>query len=274
MNADTVRQMYDDGLRRWPSLTLEHAVFVNYCAALFATSGEALPAEGAELVLCCACAQGDAEALRLFERETLHVARAAIAGVRRDREFLQETLQEVWDKLFCPPNAKIAKYTGRGPLQAWVRVTVTRAALDRCRALGLTTARETELTDRLAAPRQGIELLLSRARYGAAFQNALREAVAALPPRDRNALRMHVCGQCSIDEIGRAYGVHRATAARWLERARTTIRDGVRGSLLRGGFKLTESEYSSLARGMASELEMGLSGSFVQVPEPPPTAGS
>jgi RNA polymerase sigma-70 factor (ECF subfamily) len=271
MNAETVRQMYLDGQRRWPSLALGFDSFVSYCEALPAV--EATPTEGADLLLCCACSQGNPEALRLFERETLHVARAAIAGLRRDREFLEETLQEVWEKLFCGPGAKIKKYTGRGPLQAWVRVTATRAALDRCRMLGISTARETELTDRLAAPRPGMELLMSRARYGGAFQSALRDAVAGLPARERNALRMHVCGGCSIDEIGRAYRVHRATAARWLERARLAIREGVRGSLLRGGIKLTESEYSSLARGMASELELRLSGSFAQAAEQPTTPG-
>ena len=271
MDTEAVKRMYLDGVRRWPSLALGFQTFASYCDALPAV--DAAPAEGADLLLCCACSRGDAEALRLFERETLQVARAAIASLRRDREFLDETLQEVWDKLFCGPNAKIKKYTGRGPLQAWVRVTATRAALDRCRTLGLRTARETELTDRLAAPRPGMELLLSRARYSAAFKSSLRDAVAGLPARERNALRMHVCGHCSIDEIGRAYGVHRATAARWLERARLAIREGVRGSLLRGGIKLTESEYSSLARGMASELELRLSGSFAQPAEQPPTPG-
>jgi RNA polymerase sigma-70 factor (ECF subfamily) len=268
MVAEVLRPLYLDGLRRWPSLALDFEVFGSYCEALLA-GGAPAPSEGADLFLCCACLRGDPEALQLFERETLSVTRSAIANVRRDAEFLQETLQEVWDKLFSPPHAKLAKYTGRGPLQAWVRVTVTRAALDRCRALGLSTARETELTDRLAAPKPGIEFLLSRARYGAAFQAALRDAVVALPARERNALRMHVCGHCSIDEIGRAYGVHRATAARWLERARLAIRDGMRGNLLRGGIKLTESEYSSIARGMASELEFRLSGSFLQAPGQP-----
>ncbi len=268
MNAETVRQCYRDGLERWPSLTLAFESFADYWQTLFDVGDEIAPSEGGDLVLCCACLAGDPEALRLFERETLHIARAAIAHVRREREFLQETQQEVWDKLFRRPNPKIAKYKGRGSLQAWIRVTASRAAVDRCRALGVTTTRETELTERLAALSPGVEILLSRARYGAAFQSALQKAVAALSPQDRNALRMHVCGHCSIDEIGRAYGVHRATAARWLERARSAIREGVRGHLLRGGIKLTDSEYSSIARGIASELELGLSVSILQTPEP------
>jgi RNA polymerase sigma-70 factor (ECF subfamily) len=271
MDVERVRQLYRDGVRRWPTLVLDFETFARYCEELCAS--DETPVEGADLLLCCACSLADPEALKLFERETQNVARTAIAGLRRDREFVDETLQEVWDKLFCGANAKVRKYTGRGPLQAWVRVIATRAALDRCRALGLSTARETELTDRLAAPRPGMEVLVSRARYGAAFQSALRDVVARLPARERNVLRMHVCGRCSIDEIGRAYGVHRATAARWLERARLAIREGVRGGLLRGGIKFTDSEYSSLARGMASELELGLSGSFVHPTEPSPTPG-
>jgi RNA polymerase sigma-70 factor (ECF subfamily) len=271
MNVDAVRQMYLDGQRRWPSLVLGFDTFASYCDAL--PGLDATSAEGAGLLLCCACSGGDAEALHLFQRETLHVARSAIASVRHDREFVDETAQEVWEKLFCGPAPKIRKYTGRGPLQAWVRVTATRTALDRCRALGLSTARETELTDRLTAPWPGMELLMSRARYRAAFQRALRDAVCALPARERNALRMHVCGRCNIDEIGRAYGVHRATAARWLERARLAIRDGVRGGLSREGIKLTDSEYSSLARGLASELELRLSGSFAQTAEQPQPPG-
>jgi RNA polymerase sigma-70 factor (ECF subfamily) len=274
MYAEWVRQIHLEAVRRWPSLTLDVEAFARYCETLPVTEAEVAPSDGAGLVLCCACLRGDPEALRLFEKESLHVARGAIASVQREREFLEETLQEVWEKLLCPPNAKIAKYTGRGPLQAWVRVTALRVALDRCRRLGLSKTRDSDLCDRLASPQPGIEFVVSRDLYGAAFQAGVHEAVAALPPRDRNALRMHVCGGCNIDEIGRAYGVHRATAARWLDRAKHAIWEGVRGSLLRGGIKLTDSEYSSLARGVASQLDLGLSGSFVQTPERPTTNGS
>jgi RNA polymerase sigma-70 factor, ECF subfamily len=266
MTAGVVEHMYQEGLRKWPGVPLTYEAFARHCATVMGTDGATEVREGADLFLCCACALGDARALRVFQREAVPVARMAVAGVRRDRDFIEETLQEVWDKLLCGPSAKVAKYSGRGPLQAWVRVTATRAAFDRCRSLGVTTARQVELTDALAAPECSAELALSRVRYGAVFQSALREAVANLSARERNALRMHVCGQCNIDEIGRAYDVHRATAARWLERARLSIVDGVRAGLRRRDVKLTDSEFVSMAQGLASVLELRLSGSFVQSP--------
>ena len=74
-------------------------------------------------------------------------------------------------------------------------------------------------------------------------------------------LRMHVAGQCSIDEIGRAYNVHRATAARWLDRTRTRIYDEVRQELCVKRAHLTASEFKSLATIMGTELELSLSRS-------------
>ena len=144
-------------------------------------------------------------------------------------------------------------------------MAVTRAALDRCRELGVATARHAELSEELAVAPHGVDLALLRARYAGTFQAALRDAVRALPARERNALRMHVGGGCSIDQIGVAYGVHRATAARWLERARESIAQGVRHALSLRNVELTQSEFQSLGHALASELELRLSGSFVEV---------
>jgi RNA polymerase sigma-70 factor (ECF subfamily) len=262
MGAESsVREMYLEGRRRWPLATLAFDAFERHCRRVFgADASNDVKREGADLYLCCACAAGDSEALRTFEREGLDVARAAIARVDRDADFVQETLQEVWDKLLVGPRAKVAYYAGRGPLQAWIRVTATRAALDRCRARGATAAREAELSDRLAATGPSPELALTKARYGGAFQKALRAAVAALSGQERNVLRMHVVGQCGIDEIGRAYNVHRATAARWLERARARIYDAVRRELSNRNPELSDSEFRSLARAMGSELTLSLTG--------------
>jgi RNA polymerase sigma-70 factor (ECF subfamily) len=264
MSVGVVQRMYQEGLRKWPDVPLGFDEFARHCEALFGSQGAADKCEGADLFLCCACTLGDARALRTFEREVVPVARVAVARIRKDREFVDETLQEVWDKLLLGPRAKVAKYSGLGPLAAWVRVAATRTAIDRCRSLGVAVTRQVELSDALAAPEHSAELALARARYGELFQNALRDAVAKLPMRARNVLRMHVCGHCNIDEIGRAYDVHRATAARWLERARTAIAEGIRVALAERDVRLTDSEFISVARGLASVLELRLSGSFVQ----------
>src|SRR3569623_1401885 len=59
-----------------------------------------------------------------------------------------------------------------------------------------------------------------KAEYRTEFAIALREAIAVLGAEDRTLLRQSIVDELSIDAIGVAYGVHRATAARWLPRAR------------------------------------------------------
>jgi len=254
------RQMYLEGQRRWPLVRLDFAAFREHCErVLGAEPYDEAPTDGADLYLCCACARGDREAVHAFEREGLPVARAAVARVARSADFLQEVLQEVWDKLLVGPQAKVLKYSGKGPLQAWVRVVATRLALDHSRARGALAARRAELSDQLAARDPSPEVRMTRARYGLEFQKALRKAVSGLSVEARNVLRMHVVGQCSIDEIGRAYNVHRATAARWLERARTQIYENVKKDLNIGGTGMNDSEFKSLARVMGSELSLSLS---------------
>jgi RNA polymerase sigma-70 factor, ECF subfamily len=259
---DAVRAMFLEGKRKWPLVELGFDVFFGHCSRVLPPGdSHALPREAASLYLCCACAEAQPEALRSFESEGMSVAKAAIARIDRSSDFVQDTLQEVWDKLLLGSEAKVRLYSGRGPLKAWVRVAATRVALDRYRARNRLTARHVELTDKLAAPCGSPEARLLKARFGKAFHQALRAAVAALSAQERNVLRMHVVGQCSIDEIGRAYNVHRATAARWLDRSRARIYEQVRYELCVRHEKLTASEFKSLATLMGSELELSLSGS-------------
>lgn len=258
MSVESVRQMYLDGQRRWPRVRLEFDEFERYCERVLGGDSDEVQREAADLFLCCACVATEPEALSTFESEMLGVAKAAILRVSRDADFVQETLQEVRRRLLAGPDAKVRQYSGRGPLKAWVRVAAARLAIDRSRNRGLLLAREVELSESLAAAEQSPEALITKERYGRVFQEALREAILALAAQDRNVLRMHVAGRCSIDEIGRAYNVHRATAARWLDRVKTHIYESVRRELGNHRATLTPSEFKSIARLMGSELELNL----------------
>ena len=261
-SEDAVRQMFLEGQRKWPRVKLGFDVFYGHCNRVLEPSDVVAPLrEAADLYLCCACAEAQPEALRLFESEGSGVAKAAIARIDRSSDFVHDTLQEVWDRLLLGAEPKVRLYSGRGPLKAWVRVAATRVALDRHRARSRLAGQHVELTDRLAAPGGGPEAALLKARFGHAFHQALRDAVSGLSRQDRNVLRMHIAGHCSIDEIGRAYNVHRATAARWLDRTRTRIYEEVRQELCVKRANLTASEFKSLATMMGHELELSLTRS-------------
>ncbi len=262
MNAqDTLREMHAEGIRKWPSIRVTLEDYQRHCDQICGNTRpiEELRMHAADIYLCCACVHRNTVALGVFEREAEEVVRGAIARVHREREFVRETLQEFWKKLLAGPDAKVNDYSGRGPLQAWLRIAAARLALDRHRAERLVAGRETDLGDCLADQAFGPESTLTRARFHEPFQEALHHAIAGLTHKDRNLLRMHVVGRCSIDQIGRAYKVHRATAARWLEQAREHILRDVRAELELVGPHLTDSEFQSVARVMGGELGLEVS---------------
>ena len=258
---DDLQDLYLAGQRRWPDVHVDEGRFGRHCRAVLGErcGSEVLPHAG-DLYLACACAAQDRRALELFEHEATGIARAAIARIHQEPEFVAETLQALWQKLLFAPRPSIEQYSGRGPLQAWVRVAATRLALDSARALKLAAAREAELGEGLFDPWAGSpESRLTRTRYEGAFRGAVESALGTLSAQERNLLRMHVLGHCSIDQIGRAYGVHRATAARWLERARSHVFESVRQQLAEQSIQLTENELQSIARIVGGGLELGSS---------------
>ena len=116
---------------------------------------------------------------------------------------------------------RIADYAGRGPLGAWVRVAAVRVAIDLRRSQGQEPLPASGEHD--ASPADDPELALLKARHSAAYADALRAAMASLSAKERNLMRMHFVDGLSIDRIGVAYQVHRATAARWIEALRERL---------------------------------------------------
>src|SRR5436190_718530 len=60
-------------------------------------------------------------------------------------------------------------------------------------------------------------------RYFPAFKGAFEAAVATLSSRERSLLELTILKRVSIDKLGALYGVHRATAARWVQSARENL---------------------------------------------------
>src|ERR671925_682152 len=99
MDAEAVQRMYRAGKEQWPGVDLPFQSFAEHCARVLAEGGHDAEAYAAELYLCCACASGIAEATYAFEREVGGAARSAIARINHDPDFVQEVLQELWNKL-------------------------------------------------------------------------------------------------------------------------------------------------------------------------------
>jgi RNA polymerase sigma-70 factor (ECF subfamily) len=126
---------------------------------------------------------------------------------------------------------KLGEYAGRGSLAGWLKVVAVRLALTRLRSRRAPdTPTDDEATFELPSPLEP-ELDLLRAQYSGAFKVAFQSALQELDPRDRELLRLHFLENMTVDQIGASYRVHRATAARWVARARGALLEGTKGRL-------------------------------------------
>jgi RNA polymerase sigma-70 factor, ECF subfamily len=211
-----------------------------------------------DLYLACACGRLDSHALAIFEQRYLPPAQRALARLDAPRSVTDDLVAGLREKLFFgAPGARplITEYGGRGGLGAWVRSVVVHAALNAMRKEDKTTALE-EAPD-LVDPGDP-ELAYLKSTYGVEFKTALGEGMSLLSDRERNVLRQRYLDGLNIDALGRLYGVHRATVARWITEACDALLSNVRVNLARR-LALTESELDSVIRMGRSGLDVTLS---------------
>ncbi len=213
----------------------------------------------ADLFLAWSCAQHDPAALASFEQRFLQRVSVDVGRMGLDDGLIDEVRQELRIRLLIGQEPRIAQYTGRGALAAWVRIAAVRSALTLIeRNKKHPRPAEMNALRSLVGDETSPELAALRHRYGGAFQAGLERSLEALEPRDKTLLRMHFIDQLNIDMIGRIYRVHRATAARWLVAIRRQVLESLRKELaleLRAG---TSSEFRSLLAVLRSDLDISL----------------
>lgn len=250
---------WTEATTRWPGVTLPPEALAEHLVERVRsprTPDDLERAEIADLYLACACAAGDDDALAAFERRFDDAIGSAARGAPEARR--AELRQLLRHKLFVGPTAKIGEYLGRGSLEGWVRVTARRTHLDLTRGIERrrdAPAADETLMDRAAG--EDLELEFLKGHYRREFRAAFGEAMQALTPRDRNVLRQHLIHRLSIDEIGAIYDVHRATGARWVQRARGALLAGTRGRM-RDRLRIEEDELDSIMRLIDSRLEVSV----------------
>ena len=212
-----------------------------------------------ELYLGVACAAGSRAALSALDR--MYIARVGdmIARRRLPAHAVDDVRQTVRERLLAGQPPYIASAAGRGSLDGLVAVIATRAALDWLRSHARAAARhgDDDRTAELAATGDPERDHL-RARYRDDLKAAFEAAVADLEPRERTMLRFHLVDGMTIDALARLYQIHRATAARQLDKARDRVASGVRRQLERAT-GIHGDELRELAELVSSQLDLSLS---------------
>ena len=189
-----------------------------------------------QLVLAAACIEGNAIAIAILEREHLAVVAEVLRRARYDAALVDETIQVLRYRLLVatPERApQLLGYRGRGTLTGWLRVTALRQA----RALLGPRVQAASEHD-VAAAQESFQAAIVARDHGHAVRRLLRDAIAALDARAREALRLEVVEGLPHHAIADHLGVHRTTVVRWVEDARNTLAVAVR-------------------RGLRKELEIG-----------------
>lgn len=256
-----------DARAAWPAVTVGDERFVSYLATRIPEDGPVLSGidrlRTTDLWLACACGDLDPDALAAFEGAYGSEINIALASLGVPPHVADEARQTVRMRLFvAAPGVQpvIGRYGGRGDLRAWVRATSVRAAIDILRG-----ASKEVPTDNVGLddPTPAFDPVLSelRERYGAGFKQAFSEAFAALSRRDRSILRYRFVDGLDIDGIGAIYRVHRATAARWLQRIRAELSNDTRARLA-AQLAVPSTELDSILRFIGSELDVSISSAL------------
>jgi RNA polymerase sigma-70 factor (ECF subfamily) len=214
----------------------------------------------ADLYLAFACAAGNPQAIAAFDRELIPVVAAAAQRIDRAPEFVDEIVQLARERLLIADgaSARIAEYSGQGPLRAWVRIAAMRIAMNQLRARKRDMLVDDEAFFDVVGDGSDDERKQARDRYGEMCSEALRAAFAKLTPRERNLLRMHHLHGLTVDELAPTFRVHRATVARWIQAARERLLGETRAGL-RERLAVGDATVDSILRELEGRIEISVS---------------
>jgi RNA polymerase sigma-70 factor, ECF subfamily len=257
-----LRHIVDKATRVWPQMAIDPGRLIEQLARVI---GDDVAQGLAELyvedfALALACIDERPGALTQIERLCGPAIDAAVARIDRSPELRDEVRQTLWQRLFVgtPGQApRMLSYAGRGPLAGWVAVAAQRIALDMRRASARVGATDPG-ADQLLPADDHPEADYMRMRYKTEFEEAVRDALGALPDRDRLLLRLTAVSGLSHEQIANIYKVNQSTVTRWIARARAEVLEATERSVCRK-LGVPREDFMSLAGMLVSRIDLSIS---------------
>lgn len=258
---EALRTLYKEGQDAHGSLDVSETAFATHLGKVLPQGPVSSLAglSGAGLYLAAACLTLRPGALQCFDREILSKLRVAVVRMDGGEALADDVEQHLRVLLFAPPEGKrslLLTYSGKGALGSWMKVVGVREAQRLRKAAPVSYDPEEAMAD---LPTQGAdpELRFLKFQYRQDFKECFAAAMASLDDRARAVLRMSLIQGLSVDEVGKVYAVHRATAARWIAAAREQLIDGTRKRLAEK-LGLQSKELKSLMGLVKSNLSISL----------------
>ncbi len=228
-----------DARALYPGIGLPDADFVDHVVRKLtpADSSAPRPALGdlriAELFLAWAAGHRDEVAIAAFERDTFGEVEAAYRRFQDLGVTLDDVKQRLREKLLLAEPPSILGYAGTGALRGWVRAAALHMLLNIAkRETREEPTNDAELFEVVIGAEPSAEAAYVKLTCRVELEAALTAAMAALPARDKSLLRHAFVDRRNVDDIGAIYGVHRATAARWVASARDQLVERTREDLI------------------------------------------
>jgi RNA polymerase sigma-70 factor len=256
--TDRLRPIFERCQLRYPTVDLAFQDFAAHIDRILAPEESRRAGAGEQLLqklhhedlfLALACSQGNRIAWEYFIDDYLPRIRQYAGQACRHAAEGQDLAQEMAAGLL-EDRGRLAGYNGHGSLAGWLRVSVSHAAIDRFRRnrrqVSLDEAEEEGRAIRASSGPAGRSESVERldARWAPVLLSVLAEQIKDLTARDRLLLSLYYLRDVPLKLIGRHFGVHEATASRWLDRVRRGLRKGVEREMKRRhGLRPVELEY-------------------------------
>jgi RNA polymerase sigma-70 factor (ECF subfamily) len=253
------------GREAWPDIALDITTFKKL-AARRVGDGPLADVRVGDFYLALACIARLDSALAALDRRYLSGLVTALVRRGYDAAVANDAVQAVRVRFVVGEDGReprIVEYNGRGSLVTWLRVAAVRTAISACRRHDRERVAD-DIQIVAAAPSPELDLLGRQLRFE--FEAAVRAAFEALSARERNLLRYQMI-DVGLDRIAAIYGVHRATSARWVARARKALVAGIR-STMKARLCTDSEELDSILRMVPSTLELSLRCPLTPTPTP------
>jgi RNA polymerase sigma-70 factor len=241
---------------RWTGVEVDEA---KYRTFVDERGGDVANAAGDELYLVCACASGDAAAIRLFE-QTYFDEVERILRKERKPELRDELEQQLRMKLFVSRDGRdraIDSFGGRGPLRRWFRMICARTLINLATRGGPEIPASDEFIADMIGGDSDPELEYIKTTYRRAFREAFDASFAGLDPQSQSLLRAAFRDNLTVDAMGSIHGVHRSTVARWVVRAHRDLVRAIRSRLMTE-LRMSRSEVDSMFQLIFSRMDITL----------------
>jgi RNA polymerase sigma-70 factor (ECF subfamily) len=247
------------GQEAWPEIVVAPGRFAAELARR-APGIDAASIKAADLYVATAASDGDERAIAAIRSVLANEVKFAATKTTASADQLAEVTATLSRTLFVDEPerpAALRNYSGRGDLKSYLRVIATRELVRVVnkgrREVGI---EDDSLIDRLV-PASDPELSILRAKYREVVDDAMRAALKTLEERERALLCYAFIDGMTVQEVGRVYNVHKATAARWIAAAREHLGERIRDALAER-LKISVDEVDSIVRLVQSRIDVSL----------------